>query len=223
SRFPLASPALARPARPACPSPAAPRVPPVPEVRSSIAQPRAPVVPHVSPTSSSSPATPMPIRIRHPPALLVLARPSRASPQLAIHRASRPLTRLPTSSPTYVPSLGTPPYSCAALAQPVLPVSSPHPIALAPSRTRSFGHPRASWHDARHTPDNRSSSILWSLAPVGSPDGHGSHPSNPMQSPALQIHPSSIRLLPPFRATILRTPLFLAQGLHLHFSSFAFA
>ncbi|CAA0819827.1 Unknown protein, partial [Striga hermonthica] len=142
------------------PSTTDPRVPPVSEVRSSIAQPRAPAMPRVPPTSSPSPATPLPTRIRRPPVSLVLARPSRVSPQLANHRAPAPANPRPTrpwlldasQPPAPVPCTPAAPVGCSSGAR----VSS------------CSVHPRASQADARHSLISRSPSIFLS-------QGYGTH------------------------------------------------
>ncbi|CAA0840598.1 Unknown protein, partial [Striga hermonthica] len=196
----FASSPLVLPARPARPSPAAPRVPPTP---------------------SPSPATPMPSRIRCPPKSLVLARPALSASSPPRPRASRPPSAL--QSPMAHPA-------ASAALHAVMPPNA----NASQSTSAACSHPRtpvvvfvtlsrASRPDARPTPDSRSSSTPLPTDSVGSPGGHGSHPSNPIQSPARQIQPSFILLLPPFRTTILRTRLFLAHGLHQHFSSFVFA
>ncbi|CAA0825704.1 Unknown protein, partial [Striga hermonthica] len=141
-----------------------------------------------------------------------LALPSRAL-RVAL---SAPAPRSPTVRSRAPVTLRVPPTTVACL-------STAHPIASIASDTWPNTYSRASRPDARPTPDSLSSSTLLPSSSVGSPVGHGSHPSIPMQSPTLQIQPSSILLVPPLRATVLRTRLFLEQGLHQHFSSFVSA
>ncbi|CAA0840362.1 Unknown protein, partial [Striga hermonthica] len=165
----------------------------------------------------------------------------RAPSLSACSRASSPLARLlPTfdapalfSRSPARPRVPSTPVSRSPIARPCTPAVprvSPTPAACLPPAhdraslasnisalrlcltPRPFDLLRASPHDARHTPDNRFSSIPLSLDSIGSPDGHGSQPSNPMQSPARHIQPSSIPRLPLLRNSECHSRFFLVHG-----------
>ncbi|CAA0810465.1 Unknown protein, partial [Striga hermonthica] len=173
----------------------------------------------------ASPVSPMPTRLRPLPAYVHSPLPASPAPSPASSHACAPAFPRPSRL--------RPSSACAPCAHPVFPVTLPPSanasqstsVACSPTvhpRTPScpFDHLRASRHNARS---------LLVLAPLSStdskcsPDGHGSQPSNPIQSPARQIQPSSILCLPLLRASIFQTHLFLAQGLHQNFPFLSFA
>ncbi|CAA0819800.1 Unknown protein, partial [Striga hermonthica] len=188
-------PARASP-RIASPNPAPPRSPGVGLPRARLSLPST----VLTPIGASSPIARL---LRTPPATVLFAPCSRA-PCVA------------PNTPTPIRSRSSPksPNTGRVLLTFVAGSSAAHPRTLGAARVSCSIQPRASWADARHSLISRSpSSSLLSFVSIGS--GHGSHPSNPLQSPAHHIQPSSTLCLSLLRASIFQSRLFSRTRLAL--------